>query len=135
VLLTAALDVYAASVADRLGFDACLSARVEVEHGRCTGRVVDADLTGETKVRRLRAWLGDRAVRATVVAYGNSSDDDAVLAWAAQTQRRAPGLRHARERTGPPDGHGARRADASTGAERQEDTTVTENGLPAGGLG
>ena len=93
VLLTAALDVYAASVADRLGFDACLSARVDVEDGVCTGRVHDADLTGETKLRRLRQWLGDRADHTTVFAYGNSSDDDAVLEWAADTQRRAPGVR------------------------------------------
>jgi phosphoserine phosphatase len=91
VLVTAALDVYATAVADHLGLDGVVSPTVEIVDGRCTGRIIDADLNGQTKVEALKAWLGDREPDAVVYAYGNSNEDDELLAYAASTHRRTAG--------------------------------------------
>lgn len=87
VLITGALDVYAEPIAEHLAFDHVIATEVAVDgNGRCTGRLRHADLNGERKIALLRAWLGPDADRAKVVAYGNSRDDDALLAFARRTQ-------------------------------------------------
>jgi len=100
VLVTAALDVYAAVVGELLGAAAVLATEVEVVDGVCTGGLIDADLHDERKVERLRAWLGDREPDVTVFAYGNSEDDDELLQYAARTQGRF-GSTAATDRTDP----------------------------------
>lgn len=86
VMVTAALDVYARPIAERLGFDAVLSAVVELSDGNCTGRILDADLRHEAKVRALKDWLGE--VDSVVYAYGNSEDDQELVEFAKATRQR-----------------------------------------------
>jgi phosphatidylglycerophosphatase C len=97
VLVTAALDAYAAPMARILGFDALLAPRVEVVDGVCTGRVLDADMNDDAKPRALRAWLGDLEPEAVVFAYGDSRRDEELLRYAAQTRTR---LASGRDRSG-----------------------------------
>jgi phosphatidylglycerophosphatase C len=89
VLVSAALDVYVDALADLLGVDGVIAAGLEVVDGRCTGRMIEADLHDERKVERLRAWLGDREPTATVFSYGNSEDDEELLEYARATQLRS----------------------------------------------
>lgn len=80
VLVTASLDLYAVPLAARLGIDVLSTGLATDDAGVCTGALDGANCRGEEKVRRLRAWLGDEP--ATLWAYGNSSDDAAMLAMA-----------------------------------------------------
>lgn len=89
VLVSAALDVYVEPVARLLGATSAIATKVEMIEGRCTGRLIDADLHDERKVERLKSWLGRREPTATVYAYGNSEDDDEMQTYAAQTKGRA----------------------------------------------
>jgi phosphatidylglycerophosphatase C len=81
VVVTAALDVYAAPLARLLGVDVTAT-RLHVDgEGRCTGALDGANCRGEEKVRRLRERMagGDSA---RVWAYGNSAEDRPMLSMA-----------------------------------------------------
>jgi phosphatidylglycerophosphatase C len=80
VVVSASPELYVRPMAERLGFDDVLATRLEIADGRLTGRLVGANVQGSEKVHRLRAWLAGRD--AEVWAYGNSSGDRAMLAFA-----------------------------------------------------
>ncbi len=84
VLVSASLDVYLEPLARDLGLDGVLCTRLEVDgHGRCTGRLIEANCRGAEKARRLRAWLDEQHPEGAVLwAYGDSAGDDAMLAMA-----------------------------------------------------
>ena len=81
VIVSASPAVYLAPLGARLGFDAVLATRLEVDpDGVLTGRMEGRNCRGPEKVARLEAWLaGDRP---RVVAYGDSSGDRELLARA-----------------------------------------------------
>lgn len=93
VLVSASYDAYLHGVAAALGAEAVLSTRLEVRHGTCTGRLLDANCRGPEKVRRLNAWLDEEGLDRSAVtlwAYGDSNGDRELLAeadhavWAAE---------------------------------------------------
>src|SRR4051794_36088568 len=76
VLVTKALDVYVEPLAERLGFDAALSPRVEIVDDVCTGRVLDDDLVGEGKAAALLRLLEREDCQAARLhVYGDSHAD------------------------------------------------------------
>lgn len=84
VIVSASLEDYLRPVADHLGIDHVIGTRLEVgPDGRLSGVIEDGNCRGPEKVRRLDHWLagaGDGAERpATVVAYGDSAGDHALL--------------------------------------------------------
>ena len=82
VLVSASPELYVAPIGRRLGFDAVLATRLDVDTGgRLTGRLVGANCRGPEKVVRLRQWRGDDLVVA--YAYGDSAGDREMLAVAA----------------------------------------------------
>ena len=86
VMVTAALDVYASPLGELLGFDAVLATQVDHTDRTCTGTLTDAGLTGQRKVDRLQQWLGPCADHTRLYAYGDSSDDEALLRYARSTR-------------------------------------------------
>ena len=101
VLVSASPELYVTPIGRRLGFDAVLATRLEIDaDGRVTGRLMGANCRGPEKVVRLREWRGDAV--AVAYAYGDSAGDREMLALAATAvklsrRRRVP-------RTGtPPD--------------------------------
>ena len=85
VLVSASLDVYLHPIAELLGVPHVLATQLEVgPDGRFTGRLDGPNVRGAEKVRRLEAWLAADPARrgATVIAYGDSAGDDALLARA-----------------------------------------------------
>ncbi len=86
VIVSASLDVYLRPLAPRLGVGHVISCSLAAdEQGRLTGGLVGGNVRGPEKVRRLRAWLGDRPVE--LWAYGDSSGDDELLALADHPTR------------------------------------------------
>lgn len=82
LVVSASPELYVDPIAKRLGFDATLATRLEVDDaGRLTGRLVGANVRGAEKVARLRTHLGDGA-RPRLWAYGNSRGDADMLAAA-----------------------------------------------------
>lgn len=81
VVISAGLDVYVRPLAEHLAVEAVYATRLEVgADGRCTGRIDGRNVRGKEKVACLANYLdGDRA---SVWAYGNSSDDAHLLAEA-----------------------------------------------------
>jgi HAD superfamily hydrolase (TIGR01490 family) len=76
VLVTMALDVYVEPLAERLGFEATLSPRVEIVDDRCTGRFLDDDLVGDGKAAALLRLLERRGWEpARLHVYGDSNAD------------------------------------------------------------
>ncbi len=84
VLVSASFEVYLRPLAELLGADAVLGARLEVDpEGIATGRLDGANCRGPEKVRRLHAWLdevGAGRSGAHVTAYGDSAGDRELLA-------------------------------------------------------
>ncbi len=85
VIVSASYEHYVHIVGEQLGVDGVLATRLDVADGTCTGRLDGNNCRGPEKVRRLDAWLADRGIRRdelTLWAYGDSSGDRELLAWA-----------------------------------------------------
>jgi phosphatidylglycerophosphatase C len=81
VLVSASPELYVAPIGRRLGFDAVLATRLEVDgDDRLTGRLLGANCRGPEKVLRLREWRGGSLELA--YAYGDSAGDREMLALA-----------------------------------------------------
>ena len=84
LLVSASFEVYLRPLAELLGADDVLAARLEVgADGRLTGRLDGDNCRGPEKVRRLHGWLDEHAGgRAAVhlTAYGDSPGDRELLA-------------------------------------------------------
>jgi phosphatidylglycerophosphatase C len=73
--------LYVSPIGRRLGFDAVLATRLEVDtDGRLTGRLSGANCRGPEKVARLREWRSGELV--VDFAYGDSAGDREMLALA-----------------------------------------------------
>jgi phosphatidylglycerophosphatase C len=82
VLVSASPELYVTPIGRRLGFDAVLATRLEVDaDGRLTGRIEGVNCRGPEKVVRLREWRGESVTGA--YAYGDSAGDREMLALAA----------------------------------------------------
>jgi HAD superfamily hydrolase (TIGR01490 family) len=87
VLISASPSVYLDPLGAQLGFAAVLATRLEIgPDAALTGRINGGNCRGPEKVTRLRAWLGTREP-AQVWAYGDSSGDDELLAFADHPHR------------------------------------------------
>lgn len=98
LLVTASLDVYAEPLAARLGFDATICTRAEVDHaGRLTGELDGGNCYGIEKLRCVERYLAEHAPDAFVTLYTDHHADlplirhvdRAVLVNPARRTRRA----------------------------------------------
>jgi phosphatidylglycerophosphatase C len=84
LLVSASFEVYLRPLADLLGADDVLAARLEIgPDGHLTGMLAGPNCRGPEKVRRLHAWLDEHAGGRTnvhVTAYGDSVGDRELLA-------------------------------------------------------
>ena len=84
VLVSASFELYLRPLAELLGADDVLAARLEVDpDGLLTGKLAGANCRGPEKVVRLHAWLDEHAggrTGAHVTAYGDSAGDRELLA-------------------------------------------------------
>jgi phosphatidylglycerophosphatase C len=90
VIVSASYEHYVAVVAAALGDVDVLATRLEVVDGACTGDLDGPNCRGPEKVRRLEGWLCERGLQradVTVFAYGDSSGDREMLAWADHPHR------------------------------------------------
>jgi len=85
VIVSASLDSYLAPLAPRLGVDHVISCSLASTDGVLTGALVGGNVRGAEKVRRLESWLAGAPVE--VWAYGDSSGDDELLAFADHPTR------------------------------------------------
>ena len=90
LLVSASFEVYLRPLAELLGADDVLAARLEVgPDGRLTGLLSGPNCRGPEKVRRLHAWLDEHADGRTnvhVTAYGDSAGDRELLADADEAR-------------------------------------------------
>lgn len=85
VIVSASYEDYLRPVAAHLGAHAVLGTRLDAADGYCTGRLDGGNCRGPRKVDRLAAWLTERGAtrdEITLWAYGDSSGDRELLAWA-----------------------------------------------------
>jgi phosphatidylglycerophosphatase C len=85
VIVSASYEQYLRRVATHLGVHEVLATRLDVVDGRCTGRLDGPNCRGPEKVRRLHEWLAGEGLardEITLWAYGDSSGDRDLLAWA-----------------------------------------------------
>ena len=90
VIVSASYDLYVSEVGEMIGAEAALATQLEFVDGWCTGRLATPNCRGEEKVRRLSEWLEQNcstSEEVRVVAYGDSSGDDAMLAFANEGVR------------------------------------------------
>ena len=90
VIVSASYDLYVSEVGAMIGAEAVLATQLEFVDGWCTGRLATPNCRGEEKVRRLSEWLEQNCSTSDelrVVAYGDSSGDDAMLAFANEGVR------------------------------------------------
>lgn len=81
IIVSASPELYVVPLARRLGVEAVLATRLEVDgDGRLTGRLAGRNCRGPEKALRLREFLGPEAV--TLFAYGDSRGDRELLAMA-----------------------------------------------------
>ena len=86
VLVSASFGEYLHPLGESLGVDDVLCTEFERgSDGRLTGNLVGANCRGREKVRRLEMLYADKP--AEIWAYGDSSGDDAMLAWATNPIR------------------------------------------------
>ena len=86
VMVSASLTDYLEPLGRRLGADAVLASRLEVDaEGRLTGRLVGGNCRGPEKVARLQEWLDGR--EPVLWAYGDSSGDAELLSTAQHGHR------------------------------------------------
>jgi HAD superfamily hydrolase (TIGR01490 family) len=85
VIVSASLDSYLVPLAPRLGVDHVISCSLATEDGVVTGGLVGGNVRGPAKVRRLEAWLAGEPTE--LWAYGDSSGDDELLAFADHPTR------------------------------------------------
>ena len=82
VVISASLDIYVRSWAQKAGFDDVIATHLEtLEDGRVTGKLLGGNCFGIEKVRRLDALLGARSGY-TLYAYGDSRGDKELLSSA-----------------------------------------------------
>ena len=90
VLVSASFEVYLRPLAELLGVDDVMAARLEVgSDGLLTGRLIGANCRGPEKVRRLHEWLDEHSggrASVHVTAYGDSTGDRELLADAEAPQ-------------------------------------------------
>lgn len=83
VIVSASYEEYLLPIADRLGVDAVLATRLDIDAaGRCTGRLAGANCRAAEKVRRLDEWFAATGFTRDDVelwAYGDSSGDAELL--------------------------------------------------------
>lgn len=80
LLISASPTIYVDAVAAHLGIDHVVATDLEVVDGVLSGRYAGRNCRAAEKLARLLGWLGERDVE--LHAYGNSPDDDAMLARA-----------------------------------------------------
>lgn len=86
VLVSASPTVYLDPLGRALGVTDVIATRLAVDDaGLLTGRFEGPNVRGVEKVRRLQEWLGAEPV--DLWAYGNSSDDEPMLALAGHPHR------------------------------------------------
>jgi phosphatidylglycerophosphatase C len=79
VLVSASPELDETPIGRRLGFDAVLATRLEVDaDGRLTGNLLGTNCRGPEKVLRLREWRGESI--SVAYAYGDSAGDREMLA-------------------------------------------------------
>ncbi|MGH8992500.1 MAG: HAD-IB family hydrolase [Acidimicrobiia bacterium] len=84
VIISASPELYVAPIGRRLGVDAVLATRLEVDaQGRFTGRFTGRNCRGAEKAVRLRDHLGAGGPVTTLFAYGDSKGDRELLAMAS----------------------------------------------------
>ncbi|MEO6377896.1 MAG: HAD-IB family hydrolase [Caulobacteraceae bacterium] len=87
VIVTASPEDVVAPFARQLGAELLIGTRLELDpKNRITGRFVGENCRAEEKVARLRAAFGEGV--AVAAAYGDTSGDEAMLAFAAQGHMR-----------------------------------------------
>lgn len=82
VIVSASYEAYLDHVAEHLGVQGVLGTRLELDDGRCTGRLLGANCRGAEKVERLQSWLADHDLerdQITLWAYGDSPGDRELL--------------------------------------------------------
>ena len=87
VLLSASPDVYLSAVAQALAIPHLVCTQLEMQDGRCTGRMATPNCHGDEKWRRLQAWFTQQGrPRETweLHAYGDTRGDLSVLRQADQ---------------------------------------------------
>lgn len=86
VIVSASLDLYLRHIGPTLGFDDVIGVELRVDAGGClTGEMCGPNVRGPEKVVRLDALLGGPPAESW--AYGDSSGDDELLAWADHAYR------------------------------------------------
>jgi phosphatidylglycerophosphatase C len=85
VIVSASPALYVAPIGRRLGAAAVLATELEMVDGVLTGRLLGRNCRGPEKVDRLRTWLDGRTP--VLHAYGDSSGDRELLAWAEFSTR------------------------------------------------
>ncbi len=117
VLVSASFELYLHRFGELLGAHGVLGTRLATADGICTGALDGPNCRGPEKVVRLHRWLDEEVGgrdRVRVVAYGDSSGDDDMLADADEGHRVEPFVQpESRER--------------STGETTSEETTSGEN--------
>lgn len=82
VVVSASLDVYLADWCQQLGVE-LICTELEQNQGVLTGRYRDGDCSGQEKARRVRQRYDLREF-GTIYAYGDTSEDEAMLGLATQ---------------------------------------------------
>ncbi len=87
IILTASIPTWIEPWAQRHGVLKVIGTEVEINHdGRLTGRFSTPNCRCEEKVRRLNDYVHNLS-EYEIWAYGDSSGDDAILAFAAHSMR------------------------------------------------
>ncbi len=90
VVVSASLDVYLADWCRELGVE-LICTELEERQGVLTGRYRDGDCSGGEKARRIRQRYDLKSFGA-IYAYGDTTEDEAMLALASQRYYRWPEL-------------------------------------------